>query len=179
MIVSKNKISPWAVLRGADLRGADLSGAVLHDSDLWQADLRGADLRAADLSGTDLSGADLRDTALDPTRAPNGDVAGFEQTPPDRGGQRWAIGYRTINSPIMGGPRYLVGEIYEAPVFSVCDDTPCHPGVSVCATEREARVHGAEIVQVLFRTWECHHVGKKHRVRWLIVCDVCSDDNGD
>ena len=184
-----------AGLRDANLRGADLCGASLRDADLFDADLcgaslrganlcvaylRGASLRGANLCGAnlrganlfdaDLCGANLRGTCLDQTRTPNMVASGFEAIEDD-----WLIGYRTKLSPygIDNGP-YLVGQERWAHEFSV-SDTECHPGIFVCPTLREAREwtdeHNPNIVAVIFRPWELHKAGRKHRVRWCIVWD--------
>jgi hypothetical protein len=123
-------------------------------------DFIGAHLRGADLSGAEISG-----TCLDPTEAPNGNCDGFSIID---GGQ-WAIGYRTKNSPHMTNQSpYDVGQLREAPIFST-DDTECHPGLFVCPTIGEAKRWGDTIVRVIFRPWECHRAGNKHRVTWFIV----------
>jgi len=164
----------WAKLRqaylsGADLRGADLRWADLHEADLSEADLRGAklhgaNLHEADLSEADLRGADLSETCLDPMQPPNGDVKGFELID----GGNWAVGYRTCDSPHLGGPGYQIGESYVVPVFST-SGTECHPGLFVCPSVEAAQKWGSDIIKVIFRPWDCHKAGEKHRVREFIV----------
>ena len=73
-VINRDKIQPYADLRGADLRCADLNdadlrcanlgGANLGGADLRGAALRGADLRCANLGGANLGGADLRGADL-------------------------------------------------------------------------------------------------------------------
>jgi hypothetical protein len=179
----------WVNLRGADLSRADLSranlsranlseanlseanlswvnlrGADLSEANLSWVNLRGADLRGADLYRADLSWANISDTCLGPMRPPNGDVKGFELID----GGNWAVGYRTGGSPHLGGPGYQTGESYAAPVFST-SDTECHPGLFVCPSVEAARKWGSDIIKVIFRPWDCHKAGAKHRVREFIV----------
>jgi len=153
----------WADLRGANLRGADLRWAYLSWANLCGADLRGADLSGADLSGADLrganlSGADLSETCLDPSRAPNGDTAGFA---PD--GEH-VIGYRTRGQPTMGGPAYEDGQEYAAPWFSTAD-TECHPGRYLCPTAEGM----TDPIRVRALAADVHRAGSKWRCRKFTV----------
>ena len=152
-----------ANLRGAKLRGVDLYGADLDGVDLRDTDLSEANLHGTNLCGANLNGADLTSTCLDPMVAPNAQVEDFEEI--DGG---WCSGYRTKNSPYMSANLYVVGEYREARIFSTADDA-CHPGIYVAPTTSKARLHGDDIVSVIFRPWECHKAGRKWRVRWLIV----------
>jgi len=159
----------WVVLSGANLcranlSGANLSGANLYGANLYGANLHWANLHWANLYGANLSGANLGETCLDPMRPPNGDVEGFELI--DDG--EWAVGYRTGSSPHLGGPGYQIGESYVAPVFST-SDTECHPGLFVCPSVEAAQKWGSDIIKVIFRPWDCHKAGEKHRVREFIV----------
>jgi hypothetical protein len=94
--------------------------------------------------------------------SPNCDVSNFEKM------GDWCIGYRTKNSPQLGGDSYIIGDLREAPYFSV-SKTECHPGIFVLPTKERALKWGTKIVKVIFREWECHRAGDKWRVRWLIV----------
>jgi hypothetical protein len=193
MKVNGYEIEPCAELRRsdlsyADLHGADLRGANLEDADLSESCLGGANLRYAYLSGADLSGADLSganlsganlimaylsgaylsganltNTVLDPMRLPNGDASAFEQFT-TRSGLVWCKGYRTHDSPVIGGPGYDAGRWYTAPWFSVCS-TPCHPGLYV-----RPGIEEFDIV-VWFFQHDCHHAGDKWRVRSFFVED--------
>jgi len=162
-----------ASLRGADLGGANLGGANLSETNLRGADLRWADLRGADLSGAnlrganlswaylsgaDLSGADLSETCLDPSRAPNGDTAGFA---PD--GEH-VIGYRTRGQPTMGGPAYEDGQEYAAPWFSTAD-TECHPGLYLCPTAEGM----TDPIRVRALAADVHRAGSKWRCKRFTV----------
>jgi hypothetical protein len=160
-----------ADLRCADLEGADLEGADLEGADLRCADLRCADLRCADLRRADLWCADLRETALDPLSMPNSECSDFETID---GGQ-WCVGYRTQNSPHLGGRGYHVGDLIEAPYFSTCS-TECHPGIFVLPTVEDCEEWGDIFVKVIFRQWECHRAGSKWRVKWLIVWEDCQPE---
>ena len=137
-----------ADLSGANLRGADLSGANLSEADLRGANLRGADLR----------GAYLSETCLDPTNSPNGQVTGYE---PDGD---YLIGYRTQDSPYLGGNGYQPGQTYKAPYFST-SDTDCHPGLYSFPTLKAARQEHPD--KVYIRVWvkaeETHQAGRKWR----------------
>jgi hypothetical protein len=167
-----------ANLRGANLRGANLRGANLREADLREANLRGADLWGADLRGANLRGANLREanlreanlweanlenTCLDYIKYANGEVDGFETLPIG-----WCVGYRTADSPHLGGPEYQEGELRECTIFSV-SDTECHPGIFVLPKIEDVKQWGNTVVKVIFRPWECHKAGSKWRVRWLIV----------
>lgn len=134
--------------------------------DFQGAKLQRAKLQGAKLQGANLRGANLQNTCLDPMNRPNGDVEGFELT-----SDGWAIGYRTVNSPHVGGPGYVVGQAYQAPVFSTCS-TDCHPGIFVSRTIEAALEWGSSVVKVIFRPWECHRAGAKWRVRELIAWEV-------
>jgi hypothetical protein len=101
-----------------------LSGADLSEADLSGADLHGANLNVANLHGAILQGVDLKDTCLDPSNKPNGNVEGFEKDPADA---NFVFGYRTYRSTICGSQEYNPGE-YTAPWFST-SDTECHPGL--------------------------------------------------
>jgi hypothetical protein len=152
-----------ANLSGANLGRADLRGANLNRANLRGANLSGACLGGANLSGANLGRADLSGTCLDQTNKPNmiGKFEEFESG--------WLIGYRTKNSPhgFDTGP-YKVGQERWAHQFST-DDTECHPGLFICPTIDEAKDWGNTIVSVIFRPWELHKAGNKHRVRWFIV----------
>lgn len=144
---------------------AETNGADLRDAHLRDAHLGGAHLQWAHLGGADLKGAHLAGTCLDPAAAPNGDCARFKGSP------GWRYGYRTASSPVMGGPGYVVGHLYEAPVFSVAR-TECHPGLYVCPTIDGAKARGAgPIVRVRFRAPDCHSAGDKWRVRRFAVIE--------
>ena len=159
-----------AYLSGADLGGADLCGADLRDAYLSGADLRDASLRDADLCRADLSGADLRDanlrgTILEPNLLTN------------KGQNVWGEGstlqgYRTKNSPVTGGDGYEVGKEYQAPYFSVCPFTPCHPGLFVCSSLDDAKSYNrGPYVMVQFERDDLHWAGGKHRVRKFTVIE--------
>jgi hypothetical protein len=193
----------WADLRGANLRGAYLSGADLSGADLRRANLSGADLSGAnlsgaylsgailsgadlswanlswaDLSGANLSWADLRDTVLDPARPASGAGVEFERDPDD---PDYVFGYRTQRSTCVGASRYEVGQHYEAPLFSVCPDTECHPGLYLWPTlemalEWRRRWSGGEIIKVRVLAADVHHVGDKWRCRAFDVTEEMSDE---
>lgn len=156
-----------AYLREANLGEAYLGGAYLRGANLEGANLEGANLKEANLRKANFEEANLRGTALDPANMPNCDTKGFEKMQ-DRNGGEWCIGYRTKNSPWLGGPCYEVGQVRTANAFSTSSDA-CHPGIYVVPSERQTLEHGGTAVKVLFRPEECHKAGDKWRVRWLIV----------
>ncbi len=135
----------------------------LEDADLWHANLQGADLRHADLWDAnlwhaDLQGADLRGTILDPGNTPNADTEAFARV------DEWVLGWRTPNSPIIGGPGYAPGGIkYTAPVFSTCPETECHPGLYLRPIKEQGDI------MVLARAEDIHRVGGKWRCRKFVT----------
>jgi hypothetical protein len=164
MIVNGYEIKPFANLSGADLRGADLSGADLSGADLSGANLSRANLFRADLRGANLREANLREanlygTCLDDSNALNSDVSEFECIDITNKIYR---GYRTLNQPVIGGPDYILGNWYQAPVFS-SSETECHPGLYVRPKKE------TNDISVIFWAGCCHHAGDKWRVKRFIV----------
>ena len=154
-----------ANLRRANLRRANLGGANLREANLRRADLCGADLgranlREADLRWANLCGANLGGTCLDPAGKSNGDVATFARD----GGL--VVGYRTANSPVVGGAGYESGKTYTAPVFSVAD-TECHPGLYLAPTIYSVERPGP-YVKVWARPEDVHKAGTKWRAREFV-----------
>ena len=159
-----------ANLRRADLSWADLSGVDLSEANLRRANLRRADLSWANLSWANLSEANLSEanlslTVLDPSLPPN---KGRDSDVWETDGEH-LIGYRTRNSPVIGGNTYKDGKEYVAPYFSVCPLTDCHPGLFVCRTIEEAQEHGKEIIKVRFLWADLHTTPGKSRVRKFTV----------
>lgn len=158
----------WTNLRGAtlieaDLSCANLSGVNLEWSNLSEADLSGANLSCANLSEAymrevNMSEADLTGTVLDPKNKPNANIEGFEIE-----GQ-YVIGYRTQNSPAMGGDGYEVGESYEAPVFSTCE-TKCHPGLYLYPTLERVKALPGPYIKVRALISDVHEAGNKWRCK--------------
>jgi uncharacterized protein YjbI with pentapeptide repeats len=121
-----------------DFRGANLSYALFNGARMDSADLRGANLRGADLRHTNLANIKidhktcLSETVLDPKAIP-------EKIPDEalaREGMQvdgeFVIGWRTDSSLYMQGQSHVTyeeGRIYTAPIFSVCTETTCHPGI--------------------------------------------------
>ena len=120
---------------GADLSWVDLRGANLTRADLTRANLNGADLTEARLTKTDLTGANLTNTCLDP----NAPVPGLSDEEILRAGLRiegdLVYGWRTKISIHCGRTQYEPGKCYEAPWFSVCQETECHPGIYLASEE--------------------------------------------
>ena len=168
-----------ANLRGANLRGANLGKASLNGADLSGAYLSWADLREADLSGAnlnraDLRGANLRGTMLDPTRpiirqVTDIDLAGCELLANDI-----VIGWRTQQSRHVGSQVYAPGR-YTAPVFSVCPDTACHPGLYFGSRATiEDRYPDCPLVRVRVLRSDIVVAGGKLRCRAFEVLPSCA-----
>ena len=162
-----------ADLAGAKLRGADLARADLARADLTKANLARANLTGADLTGVNLAWANLwkanlvranlTGTVLDPDGIPNGGRAEDEW---ETDGE-YLIGYRSRNQPYQAGPDYENGVEYVAPVFSVCPETDCHPGLYVC--REVVDVEDKPVIRVRFQREDLHSVRVEHRVRRFMV----------
>jgi len=187
-------ISPWTYLRGADLcganlHGADLEGANLHGANLHGADLHGADLRWANLHGANLEGANLHranlhranlreanleganleGTCLDPAVFPRRptqteiEAAGLELI----GGR--VYGWRTAASQHSGSTDYMVPGEYQAPVFSIDESTPCHPGIYFSSLVWLSKNYPACAFVRCWAHWhEICHARDKWRARRLV-----------
>ncbi len=144
-----------ANLSDANLSGADLSRAHLFRADLFRADLYGADLSRANLSRANLSG-----TYLDSANVPNQyGIGKFELVDSENSIYR---GYRTQDSPTIGGPGYEFGRWYQAPWFSTAG-TECHPGLYLRPKKDDGDI------SVLFCGDDLHGAGGKFRVRKFVV----------
>ena len=152
----------YANLTNAHLTNAQLTGANLTGSDLTNADLTNANLTGADLTNAQLTGANLTGTCLDPNNVPNGDWAGFEEV---EGGSEFVMGYRTKKSIHVGNTVYEVGKTYEAPYFSTCPTTSCHPGLYLYPSKEAALKENQDIVKVVAKKSELHHAGDKWRCK--------------
>lgn len=131
----------------------------LAGANLFRANLAGANLAGADLAGADLVRANLTGTVLDPINQPNGDTIEFEIIT-TRANHQWVVGYRTSDSPMVGGPGYRPGQYYEAPYFSTAD-TACHPGLYLRPHKEDGDI------TVYARPWDVHHAGDKYRAKWF------------
>ena len=140
-------------LRGADLRGADLRDAYLAGADLAGAYLRGANFAGANLADTVLAGACPRSayTALL--------MAGF--APAIDG---YVYGWRTRRSVTVGDTTYTPG-IHEAPVWSTCPVTTCHPGIYMLASREQAERIDADVVRCRARVTDVHVVSRAKGAR--------------
>ena len=147
-----------ANLRCADLQAADLRSADLRGAKLRSANLQDANLRSVNLWDANLRSADLGRTILDPSNKPNADAEAFARI------DGWVIGWRTGDSPIIGGPGYQPGGIkYTTPVFSTCPVTVCHPGLYLRPEREECDI------MVLARAEDVHRVGNKWRCREFVT----------
>jgi hypothetical protein len=174
-----------ANLSGADLSGANLSGADLSGANLYRANLSGANLSGADLSGANLyranlSGADLSEanlcradlseTVLDPSLPCACSPAllakhGLEL----RDG--YVYGRRTKQSQHVSNTEYVPG-VYEAPWFSVCPLTACHPGIYLASAHWLAGEYpGAGTVPCRAKYEDVHYAGGKFRARRLEILE--------
>jgi hypothetical protein len=161
-----------ANLRGANLSGANLYGTSLRDADLSDANLRGANLNGANLRGAKLTGANLTNTCLDP-EAPIPELTDKEIL--DAGLEirgDLVYGWRTRVSQHVGSTEYEVGKEYQAPWFSVCQKTECHPGLYLASREWLWDNYGFthNEVHCYCRRDELVHVGDKWRAKrlWIV-----------
>ncbi len=159
-----------------DLQRTDLYGAYLHGADLHGAYLHGANLYRADLQRTDLEGANLEGANLDPKAPANAQVDDFQKA-----NQHSVIGYRTKVSahiPTMQESGsfekqvYEPGQVYQAPVFSVCSNS-CHPGLYLAPSIEWLQEHGyrshGPYVKVRANIQDVHQAGDKWRCRSFTV----------
>jgi hypothetical protein len=164
----------YSDLRYSDLSGSRLDGACLYGVDLREANLSGADLAQANLSRTrleeaNLSGANLKNTVLDPRAKPS-DIpderivrAGLEIN----GG--FVLGWRTQVSTHVGMTRYEPGAIYVAPIFSICQETECHPGIYLSGRRWLENHDYYALVRVACLRKELVNVGDKWRAKRILV----------
>ena len=118
-----------AYLSGANLSGANLSRANLTRANLYRANLYRAFLSGANLTGANLSRAILSNTILDPNlKCPAYSDSDIETTGLEIDNDK-IYGYRTKKSQHCGSTIYEPGQCYEAPYFSICQNTSCHPGL--------------------------------------------------
>jgi hypothetical protein len=183
-----------ANLRNTDLRGAYLSSANLHnanlrESDLSEANLHNAILQGACLSNTNLYRANLAYTDLRSTILTNANLTGTCLDPKapvpeltdrdiiDAGleirGDR-VYGWRTYVSKYVGSTRYEVGKEYQAPWFSVCQETECHPGLYLASMKwllNKIRYMDEPAVRCYCRRDELIHAGDKWRAKrlWIVA----------
>ena len=145
--------------------GANLQGADLREADLWEADLQGADLQ----------GADLRGTVCDPSReatCADADLAGLV-----RDGD-FVEGWRTFRSQHVGDTEYRPG-LYRAPVFSVCPQTACHPGLYFDRLDKMQHTYpGIPLVRVRVRRADIQAAGGKLRARAFEVLAETHENGG-
>ena len=142
----------------------DFSRANLRGANLGGADLRGADLGWANLGGANLSGTILAKGPLPLILSDDIIGAGLETD----GG--FVIGWRTKKSTIIGTTTYEPGKVYTAPVFSTCQDSPCHPGIYFASKEWLIENYGsAQLVRCCCLRSELLHVGNKWRCKRLMI----------
>ena len=161
MRVNGYEIGPGANLSGVNLSGVNLSGV----------NLSGANLSGAYLGWVCLRGAILTGTCLDPTApVPNItdaeiDAAGLEIN------DDLVYGWRTAQSQHCGDTIYEPGQCYTAPAFSVCRDTPCHPGLYLAGWDwlRGSSYGNCVLVRCYCRRDELVHAGDKWRCKRLWV----------
>jgi hypothetical protein len=134
----------YADFTGACLENATIRHASFRGADLRGADLRGADLRGAYLNGANLEGAHLSSTSLEEANFDNANLAGTcldpkaKHEPPtkedvSRSGMHYYKGYiyawRTLRPMHCRLAYEYTPGLHRAPVFSVCAETKCHPGI--------------------------------------------------
>ena len=160
----------WANLTGANLTGANLTGANLTEVNLTNANLTNANLTEACLAEAIFTGANLTGTCLDPN-APVPELTDDEilDARLEIGGDL-VYGWRTKTSIHCGYTMYEPGWRYEAPYFSVCQKTECHPGIyldSEAWLSRAYPLHNR--VYCYCRRDELIHAGNKWRCKQLWV----------
>ena len=202
MKVNGYTIEPGADLRRADLRDADLQKAKLYSANLQSANLQGAKLQVADLRYADLQKACLRDAKLQGADLHGAYLHGAKLTgtclDPDAvipeltdeeiisaglriEGDR-VYGRRTRKSRWVGNTDYTPGLQYWCPVFSVCTETECHPGLYLASDkwlDSCDEYDGCERVDCYCLRSELVHAGDKWRAKRLWICDDCQPEELD
>jgi hypothetical protein len=166
----------WATLRGANLYRADLAGTNLYRADLAGASLSGANLRGANLRGAnlkraDLAGTNLTGTVLDPRNVvPEIDDEVIKEAGLVISGDQ-IYGWRTHESIFVGQQVYASGECYEAPYFSTCCETSCHPGIYLAGENTMWEAYPDEVlVRCYCLRSELVHARDKWRAKrlWIV-----------
>ena len=163
-----------ADLRGADLRGAclrcaNLEGVDLQGADLEGADLRSACLRGADLRGAYLEGANLEGTGIDPASVAHATADELAAAGLRVDGEH-VYGLRTRKSQHVGNTDYSAPGIYSAPVFSVCTNTSCHPGIYLASADwLDGNDYSGDRVKCRALITDCIVAGDKVRARKIEV----------
>jgi hypothetical protein len=163
-----------ADLRGANLRGANLERACLEGSYLRVANLRGANLRGAclegaDLRGANLAGANLEGTAIDPASVAHATADALAEAGLRVDGE-YVYGLRTRVSQHVGDTDYSKPGIYSAPVFSVCTNTSCHPGIYLASAQwLDGNGYSGDRVKCRALIADCIVAGDKVRARKIEV----------
>ncbi len=139
----------------------------LSDVNLSDADLSGTNLRYANLSGTNLSHADLSDADLSYANLIDADTRSARKTIRrviQKGGG--IILYRTKTSEHVGNTVYEKGRTYVAPSFSLCPNTPCHPGIYGNTLDQIKKIYPTgEVVKIYVRAGEWHFVSEEKGFR--------------
>jgi len=161
-----------ATLAGVVLASTNLSYVSFMDADLTDADFTGAILANTNLMGTRLTGAVFTSTCLDPEAIipslTDKEIfaAGLQPV------GEWVYGWRTERSKIAGDTKYVLREEpYVAPVFSVSQNTPCHPGIYLASRKWLADHYGKHepVVRCHCKRDELIHAGDKWRTRRLWI----------
>ena len=157
---------PGANLARAYLTGANLAGANLARADLTGADLTGANLTDANLMHAYFTDANLTRTVLDPTIRPEG---ALEADGWKRSGDH-VRGWRSRRSTHVDDTEYVAGRRYVAPVFSVCGQTVCHPGIYLWPTralaEAWTRKYGTDTVELSVLAADVQGAGLGAERKW-------------
>jgi hypothetical protein len=79
-------------------------------------------------------------------------------------------GWRTRYSQHCGNQQYKPGQCYEAPVFSVCTKTDCHPGIYLAGREWLEKDYAGLSVRCYCMRNELVHAGDKWRCKrlWIV-----------
>ena len=121
-MTGRNKIAPYATLRGADLRGANLRGVDLRGADLSAAGMNEADLTKANLCGASLTGADLAAAELESANLSEASLTGA--TLPDD-----VPVVENIDARILDAVRN--GNVLDMTTWHTCETTHCRAGWAI------------------------------------------------
>jgi hypothetical protein len=158
-----------STINEAKFRHSELVGTDLENANLEGTDFTGADLTWANLIKANFTGAILDGTCIDPAAPlpPLTDeeilVAGLYPE------GEWVYGWRTEMSAMKCEKYVPREEPYVAPVFSVDQRTPCHPGIYLASRKWLIEARWDLVVRCRCRRDELVHAGDKWRAKRLWI----------
>jgi len=166
-----NTIFKRVTLTNADFRGADLNGAILVSTNFTGVNLTDADFGGTHLRDIIFTRATLTRTCFDPEASiptlTDEEIlaAGLEMD------GEWVYGWRTEWSSIKQEKYVPCKEPYVAPVFSVSQNTPCHPGIYLADRKWLVREYGkyVPVVRCRCKRYELIHAGDQWRAKRLWI----------